>query len=106
MNSERPLVICLTPVKNEEWIIEKFLACTSLWADHIILADQGSTDRTTEIAKNFSKVVLIKNYDEQFNEHFRQQLLVDKAREFPGKKLLIALDADEFFTGNIFTHPE
>jgi len=106
MDDSRLKIICLTPVKNEEWILERFLKATSLWADHIILADQSSTDRTVEIAKKFSKVLLIENTDQQFNEHNRQQLLLDKAREFPGKKLLIALDADEFFTANIFTSPE
>lgn len=107
MDNSKLKIICLTPVKNEEWILERFLKATSLWADHIILADQGSTDRTAEIARKFSKVILIENPDRQFSEHKRQQLLVDKARaEFPGKKLFIALDADEFFTANIFTSPE
>ena len=35
-------IICLTPVKNEGWILERFLKCTSLWADYIIIADQSS----------------------------------------------------------------
>ena len=49
----KPTIICLTPVKNEDWIIEKFLRATSLWAEYIILADQNSTDRTVEIAEKF-----------------------------------------------------
>ena len=32
---ERPKIICLTPVKNEEWILRRFLRLASLWADHI-----------------------------------------------------------------------
>ena len=36
----RPKVICVTPVRNEAWIIEPFLRAAELWADHIILADQ------------------------------------------------------------------
>lgn len=106
MDDSQLKVICLTPVKNEEWILERFLKATSLWADHIILADQGSTDRSVEIAKKFPKVILVENRDTEFSEYNRQQLLLNKSREIHGRKLLIALDADEFFTANIFTSPE
>ena len=46
LEKERAKVICMTPVKNEEWIMERFLAAASLWADCIIVADQHSQDRT------------------------------------------------------------
>lgn len=99
-------VICLTPVKNEEWIIEKFLNATSLWADYIIIADQGSTDRTVEIAKKFEKVIIVDNSDlEDFNEVKMRTPLYEEARKISGKKLLISLDADEILTPN-FESPE
>jgi len=103
---DRPVVICLTPVKNEEWILDRFLACASLWADHIVVADQGSDDRSREIARRFSKVTLIENDSEEFNEPERQKLLIDAARQIPGPRLLVALDADEFLTANHLEHPE
>lgn len=90
-------IICLTPVKNEEWILERFLKSTSLWADHIIIADQGSTDRSREICGRFPKVILISNNKSNYDELARQKLLIEEARKIEGKKLLIALDADEFF---------
>lgn len=96
-------IICLTPVKNEAWILETFLKATSIWADHIIIADQNSTDGSIEIAQQFSKVKLIHNNSLEFNEPERQKLLINEARKIPGKKLLIALDADEFFTSG-FQH--
>ncbi len=99
-------IICLTPIKNEEWILERFLKCTSLWADMIILADQNSTDRSTQIAKKFKKVVLIKNDSDSFNEPERQKLLINEARKIPGKKILFALDADEIFTENLINCKE
>lgn len=71
----RPIVICLTPIRNESWILDMFLKATSLWADHIILADQMSTDGSREIAKKNSKVILIDNNSETFNEPERQRLL-------------------------------
>lgn len=98
--TERPKLICLTPVKNEAWILERFLRLASLWADYIIIADQLSTDNSREIAKKFEKVILISNSSETFNEPQRQQLLLSEARKIKGPKLLFTLDADECLTPN------
>lgn len=98
-------IICLTPVKNEEWILERFLKCASLWADHIIIADQNSIDRSVEIAKSFEKVTLINNDSKKFNEPNRQKMLLEEARKISGEKLFIALDADEFLSSNILESP-
>jgi glycosyltransferase involved in cell wall biosynthesis len=89
-------IVVLTPVKNEEWILDAFLKTTSLFADHILLADQNSTDRTVEIANSYEKVVVIKNDGKSYNEASRQQLLIDAARKlFGSDNMLIAIDADE-----------
>lgn len=93
-------IICITPVKNEEWILDRFLSCTSLWADHIIIADQNSTDNTYKICKKYSKVKYYKNSSKIFDENIRQKLLLEKAREIKGPRLIFALDADEFITSN------
>jgi glycosyltransferase involved in cell wall biosynthesis len=92
--------ICLTPVMNEAWNIERFLACASMWADHIIVADQNSTDGSREICKKFPKVTFIENKSRAFNEPERQKLLIETARKIEGPRLLFALDADEFLTAN------
>lgn len=96
----KPKIICLTPVKNESWILEKFLLATSLWADHIIIADQFSNDNSREIAKKFEKVILVENPSAEFNEQERQRLLIEEARKIEGPRFLIALDADEFLSAN------
>lgn len=94
-------VICLTPVLNEEWIIEKFLSAASIWADLIILSDNGSTDNTVNIASKFPKVKIIDNSKmKDYNEREMRKPLYDEARKITGKKLLVSLDADEFFTPN------
>ena len=102
----RPLVFCLTPVKNEAWILERFLRCASLWADRIIIADQGSTDGSREIAQRFPKVTIIDNTSKDFNEPERQRMLIAEARRTADPKVLLALDADEFLTANFLTSPE
>lgn len=101
----KPTIICMTPIKNEAWILHRFLKCTSLWADHIIIADQGSTDGSREIALSYPKVTLIDNPSQDLNEASRQNLLLNAAREIPGQRFLIALDADEVLTPNL-DHPE
>jgi len=93
-------IICLTPVKNEEWILERFLLCASLWADYIIVADQNSTDSSREIAESFDKVIVVENNSANFNEPERQKILINAARKIPGPNILIALDADEFLSSN------
>lgn len=102
----KPKVICLTPVLNEAWILERFLKCASLWADHIIVVDQQSTDGSREIAQRFPKVILVDNPSKTFNEPERQQHLIAEARRIPGPRLLVALDADEFITANVLNSPE
>ncbi|PYS70680.1 MAG: hypothetical protein DMF69_12770 [Acidobacteria bacterium] len=72
----RPRIIVLVPVRNEAWILKTFLECASLWADHIIVADQSSTDGSTEIAAAFPKVTVIENPLPHYSEVERQQLLI------------------------------
>ena len=104
--SERT-VICLTPVKNEAWILETFLAAASLWADHIVVADQGSSDGSREIAAAHPKVMLVDNPSPEFDEHTRQSLLVRAARELTDtQRVLIALDADEALAASTFAGAE
>src|SRR5262245_56122736 len=102
----RPTIVCITPIKNEAWILERFLTCASVWADHIILADQNATDGSREIAHRFPKVRLLDNSAKSYNELERQQMLLAEARRIPGPRLLLALDADEFLTANFHTSPE
>src|SRR3954453_20585511 len=86
--------IVVTPVRNEAWILDRFLSCVSLWADHIIVADQGSADGSREIARRHSKVTLIDNPG-SYDEGARQRLLLDAARSFEGRRVIFAFDADE-----------
>ncbi len=88
----RPTVICLTPVRNEAWILERFLRCASLWADHIVIADQRSDDGSPEIARRFPKVLLIANDTVGLDEAARQRLLLAAARRIAGPRLLVTLD--------------
>lgn len=97
-----PKLICLTPVRNEAWILDAFLTATSLWADYIIIADQNSTDGSRHIYKKYPKVIVVDNNDTDLHETNRQRLLFNAARKIDGDKVFIALDADEIFTANYY----
>ena len=101
MSTPAPTVVCLTPVRDEAWILERFLVCASLWADHILIADQGSEDGSREIARRHAKVTLIENANSHYDEGARQRLLIDASRAIPGRRVLVALDADESLSANV-----
>jgi hypothetical protein len=99
----RPSVICLTPVRNEGWILERFLQCASVWADLIVIADEGSEDDSAAVARRFPKVRVVANTAGAFDEGARQRLLLREARRIEGPRLLIALDADEVLSAGAWT---
>jgi glycosyltransferase involved in cell wall biosynthesis len=106
MSQLTPKIIVITPVKNEAWILDRFLAVTSQFADQIIIADQYSTDGSVQICKQHPKVTLIANQSQTFNEAERQVLLLNAARELvEGPKLILALDADEILAADAITSP-
>lgn len=102
---DRPLLVVLTPVFNEAWILPAFLKATSLWADHIIIADQMSDDGSRELYAQFPKVTVIDNPRKEMHQAATRRLLFDAAKKIEGDKILFALDADEFLSGN-FTETE
>ena len=96
-----PKLICLTSVLNEAWILDRFLQSASLWADYIIIGDQGSTDGSIEIIKKYDKVIYFENKRTgEMNEGDYRAPLFEKARQIEGPKILITLDADEILTPN------
>jgi hypothetical protein len=97
---DRPTIIVVTPVRDEAWILDTFLATTTAWADHVIIADQQSTDGSPQIAARYDRVRVIRNDNPVYDEGHRQRLLLDEARKIPGPRIIFALDADEILSGN------
>jgi glycosyltransferase involved in cell wall biosynthesis len=100
----RTIIVC--PIKNEAWILHRFLSIAFHIADHIIIADQGSTDGSREICSQYDKVKLIENPCRNFDEAFRQNLLLEEARRIEPPRLILALDADEVLSANTLESPE
>lgn len=101
----KPLLIVLTPVRNEAWILPAFLKATSLWADYIIIADQMSTDGSRDIYPQYEKVIVVDNPRKEMHQAATRRLLFEEAKKIEGDKILFTLDADEFLSGDfIHTH--
>jgi hypothetical protein len=93
-------MICVTPTRNESWVIKPFIAAAKTWADRVIVADQGSDDGTFEALQQVEKVIPVRNESKTFDEQHRQRLLLENARRVEGTRILIGLDADEAFSAN------
>lgn len=103
----QPAIVVLTPLKNDAWILRRFLEVTSIFADHILIADQGSTDGGLEICAEFPKVAVLDNSASDYDEASRQQMLIAAARErVPLPRILLALDSDEIVAANAINTPD
>jgi len=94
-------------VRNEAWVLERFLRAASAWADLIIVLDQESDDGSAEIAQRFRKVHVAAYPHQTYDDPIRRGMLVDLARALvPGPKVLVSLDADEFVASDAWQYPE
>lgn len=100
MNTQKPLLICLTATRNYGWCTKAFLEGNSIWADYIIVVDQMSTDNTRELCAQYENVIVVDNTDLTYSETIRCTLAINKAREIPGDKIFIYLAIDEVLSAN------
>jgi hypothetical protein len=99
VSARRP-ILCLTPARNEAWILPVFLRAASTWADRIFITDQQSTDATRAVCREFPKVEVIENSGAGYDEANYRRLPLEVARaKFPGA-IIVAIDADEVFSGD------
>lgn len=104
----RPLLVVVSIVRNEAWVLDAFLSAASLWADMIIIADQMSTDGSREIYKRYPKVHVIDNDMPNMHQAVSRRLVLNEARRILNgntNAVLFALDADEILEGD-FMHSE
>jgi hypothetical protein len=100
-------LICLTPVANEGFELDRFLTCASLWADHILAGYQASSDNTLEILNRYEKVKIVNSPNKDWNELVMRSLLYEESRKVEAdKRIIMNLDADEVFSANFMTSAE
>jgi hypothetical protein len=93
-------VICLTPCRNENWVIDIHLKAASRWADHIIVGDQISDDGTRETVQRYPKASIVDNRGKGYDEGERHRVVLGAARAISGRKILLAIDSDELLSAN------
>jgi len=101
-------VIVVTLVKDEAWMLDRFLATCSQFADHIIVSDESSgLDNSLEIYKKYPKVILHHNAGTPVRGDIRRNFVFEEARKIPcNKRIIIAIDSDEILSANLLESPE
>lgn len=101
-------IIVITLVKDEAWMLDRFLATCSVFADHIIVSDESTgIDNSLEIYNKYPKVMLHHNSGTPVRGDFRRKFVFDEARKIPcDKRIIIAIDSDEILSANLLHSPE
>lgn len=87
----------VTPIKDEEILLPIFLKHYSRFCDSIVLCDNGSTDRTLDIAKSNAKVEIRSFESPGFDTHAVWKVLGDVKTESEGVfDWCLFPDCDEF----------
>ncbi|HYC91406.1 MAG TPA: glycosyltransferase family 2 protein [Thermoanaerobaculia bacterium] len=99
--SPQPSIVVLSWMRSDAWTLRRFLEVTSVFADRIVIADEGATDNSRQICAEFDKVTVVDHRPDLYDEGARQELLLRTARELvPLPRILLALDVDEILAAN------
>lgn len=89
----RPTVSVVLIVKDEEAVLDGCLASVA-WADEVVVYDTGSTDRTVEIARRHTDLVVEGHWDDDFGAA-RTRALAHATGDW-----VLSVDADEEVAGD------
>lgn len=99
--NRRPTLAFATMCKNEEHIIGTVLNAVAPYIDYLVVADNGSTDRTLEIVQEFMDRTGIPgeiHRDEWFGFDKNKNLMMEYV--FGKTDYVLHLDADDILTGD------
>jgi hypothetical protein len=94
-------VVAISTVKNEIDIVEAFVRHTLAFVDHLVIADNGSTDGTLDILRALERegLPLTVTEDRSAGKYLSQRmtrLMREEAAKRHGADWIVPLDADEF----------
>jgi hypothetical protein len=97
------MVIGIIPNKNDGWILEANLKILSKLCDKVIVGLDDCQDNSESIIKKFKNTLIVNNFNSELAKHKpnRRQALLEKAREFAIKPVIVAVDTDEIFSEEI-----
>ncbi|MCL2849859.1 MAG: glycosyltransferase [Micrococcales bacterium] len=90
MSKKRQTISAVFIVKDEEEVLDQCLESVR-WADEIVVYDTGSTDRTCEIARKYTDIVIEGYWDDDFGA------ARNRAMDHATKQWVLVMDADEVF---------
>jgi len=99
--SNRPTLAFATMCKNEEHIIGTVLDAVAPYIDYLVVADNGSTDRTLEIVQEFMNKTGIPgeiHNDEWYGFDKNKNMMMEYV--FGKTDYVLHLDADDILTGD------
>lgn len=101
-------VIVVTCVKDEGWILDRFLATCSVFADMVIISDESTgLDNSLEIYKRYPKAVVHHNGGPPAPYDGRRRFVFDEARKVQcARRIVVAIDADEILSANLLASSE
>jgi hypothetical protein len=98
-------LICLMPVRNEEWVLGLSARAALMWCDQLVIGLHRCMDDSFQIARfvqdqHAGRVTIIQHREENWTEMAHRQRLLEVARE-RGATHIAMIDADEVLTGNL-----
>ena len=105
-------IVAWMVLKNDAYYLPMALESVLPYVEGIYIQDQGSTDGSLEIIKNFQtrtdKICLevvdtgLERFDQTYNEPKYRSLAIERAEQVFKSKYLLKLDADEIYTPYFF----
>jgi len=99
--TDRPTMAFATMCKNEDHCIGKTLNAVKDYVDYVVVADNGSTDETFNIVRNYFKKTGLPgswHIDEWYGFDKNKTLMMSYVKD--NTDYVIHLDADDFFEGD------
>lgn len=90
-------VIAITMVRDEADIIERTIRHMTRHVDHVLVADNGSTDGTRELLDRLDGVSVIDDPDPAYYQSQKMSTLADRARLEHDADWVVPFDADEIW---------
>lgn len=89
--------IAVTMVKNEQDILQPVLEHMISQVDHVIIADNMSTDNTAEILRGFGDTITVLQDDDPAYEQSRKMSALAERALLMGAEWVVPFDADEYW---------
>ena len=98
-------LVCLMPVRNEDWVLGLSARAVLRWVDHLVVLDHASVDQTPAVIAAVQlefpgRITVLGEEDPEWQEMRHRQRMLSVARDL-GASHIVMVDADEVLSGNL-----